>query len=402
MNTFSVSQASTVLNSLVSQASNQSALGAITTPADFVAVAQTALLTGRDPILNQLSQVWSRTIFAVRDYDKKPLGSLYMDLPRYGNAVRKLSPIARTMQDDDSYKYPVAYDAGQTPPLGDGQSVDHYTIAKQQVQQTNFYGTATYEQMFTIFKDQFDTAFESLEEFTRFNAMNLTERNNEKRQYEENIARGLQANLIGALLDEANTYRVRHVLTEYNTATGQSLTATTLMQAGNFEAFTRWLYAEVAQIVRLMGERSNMFQTVINSQAVLRHSKPENIRIAMLSPFMDYINSMVYAVTYHDDYMKFPTYEGINFWQSIQNPSSISITPTYTNTSGAVATASAVSKTGVIGIIHDRDAIGYTITSPVTAVTPMNAKGLYWNEYYHARFKTISDNTEKAVVLVLD
>lgn len=402
MNTFSISQASTVLNSLVSQASNQSAITAITTPADFVAVAQTALLTGRDPILNQLSQVWSRTIFAVRDYDKKPLGSLYMDLPRFGNAVRKLSPIARTMQDNAAFKWPVAYDAGQTPPLGDGQSVDPWTIAKQQVQQVNFYGTATYEQQFTIFRDLFDSAFNSLEEFTQFNAMNLTERNNEKRQYEENLARGLQANAIGAVLDEANTYRVRHVLTEYNTATGQSLTATTLMQAGNFEAFTRWLYAEVAQIVRLMGERSNMFQTVINSQPVLRHSAPENIRIAMLSPFMDYINSMVYAVTYHDDYMKFPTYEGINFWQSIQNPSSISITPTYTNTAGAVATASAVAQTGVIGIIHDRDAFGYTMVNPTAEVSPYNPRGKYWNEFYKAVFKSVFDNSEKIVVLVLD
>lgn len=402
MNTFSVSQASTILNSIVHQMGNTAALTALTTPGDFTSVAQTALLTGRDPVLNALSQVWSRTIFAVRDYDKKPLGSLYMDLPRYGNAVRKLSPIAKDMVDDDSLKWPVAYDAGQTPPLGDGQSVDHYTISKQQVQQTNFYGTATYEQVFTVMKDSFDTAFESLEEFTRFNAMNLTERNNEKRQYEEGIARGLQANMIGALIDEANTYRVRHLLTEYNTATGQTLTATTVMQAGNFEAFVRWMYAEIAQIVRLMGERSNMFQTVISSQNVLRHSKPENIRVAMLSPFMDYINSMVLAVTYHDDYMKYPVYEGINFWQSIQNPSSVSITPVYTSTSGTIATASAVSQSAVVGLIHDRDAIGYTITNPVSAVTPMNAKGLYWNEYYHARFKTVMDNTEKAVVLILD
>ena len=398
----SISQASTVLNSIVQQAGNRQALTPITTPEDFIAAAQTALQTGYDPIINAISQVWSRTVFAVRNYDKRILGGLYMDLPRYGNAVRKLSPIARDMIDDDSYLWPVAYDAGQSPPLGDGQSVDHYTIYKQQVQQVNFYGTAVYEQAYTIFKDQFDTAFNSMDEFVRFNAMNLQERANEKNQYEENLARGLQANLIASLIDEADTYRVRHVLTEYNTATGQSLTSTTVMQAGNFEAFIRWLYAQVSQIVRLMGERSNMFQTIINSQTVLRHSSPDNIRVAMLSPFMDYINSMVLATTYHDSYMKLPTYEAINFWQSIQNPSSVSMTPVYTDTSGSIATSSAVAQSAVIGVIHDRDAIGYTITNPVSAVTPMNAKGLYWTEYYHARFKTIFDNSEKAVVLILD
>lgn len=402
MNSMSISQASTVLNSIVQQAGNRQALTPITTPEDFIAAAQTALQTGYDPIINAISQVWSRTVFAVRNYDKRILGGLYMDLPRYGNAVRKLSPIARDMIDDDSYLWPVAYDAGQSPPLGDGQSVDHYTIYKQQVQQVNFYGTAVYEQAYTIFKDQFDTAFNSMDEFVRFNAMNLQERANEKNQYEENLARGLQANLIASLIDEADSYRVRHVLTEYNTATGQSLTNTTVMQAGNFEAFIRWLYAQISQIVRLMGERSNMFQTIINSQTVLRHSSPDNIRVAMLSPFMDYINSMVLATTYHDSYMKLPTYEAINFWQSIQNPSSVSMTPVYTDTSGSIATSSAVAQSAVIGVIHDRDAIGYTITNPVSAVTPMNAKGLYWTEYYHARFKTIFDNSEKAVVLILD
>lgn len=404
MNSMTISQASTVLNSIVQQAGNRIALTPITTPEDFVSVAQTALQTGYDPIINAISQVWSRTVFAVRDYDKRILGSLYMDLPRYGNAVRKLSPIARDMIDDDSYLWPVAYDSTQLNPLGDGVSVDHYTIYKQQVQQVNFYGTAVYEQAYTIFKDQFDTAFKSMDEFVRFNAMNLTERNNDKTQYEENLARGLQANLIASLIDEGDTYRVVHLLTEYNTVTGQTtpLTATTVMQAGNFEAFIRWMYSKVSNIVRLMGERSNMFQTIINNQNVLRHSSPDNIRVAMLSPFMDYINSMVLATTFHDDYMKLPVYEAINFWQSIQNPSTVSMTPVYTDTSGAVATSSAVAQSGVIGVIHDRDAIGYTITNPVSAVTPMNAKGLYWTTYYHARFKTIFDNTEKAVVLVLD
>ena len=404
MNSMTISQASTVLNSIVQQAGNRIALTPITTPEDFVSVAQTALQTGYDPIINAISQVWSRTVFAVRDYDKRILGSLYMDLPRYGNAVRKLSPIARDMIDDDSYLWPVAYDSTQLNPMGDGDSVDHYTIYKQQVQQVNFYGTAVYEQAYTIFKDQFDTAFNSMDEFVRFNAMNLTERNNDKTQYEENLARGLQANLIASLIDEDDAYRVVHLLTEYNTVTGQTtpLTATTVMQAGNFEAFIRWMYSKVSNIVRLMGERSNMFQTIINNQNVLRHSSPDNIRVAMLSPFMDYINSMVLATTFHDDYMKLPVYEAINFWQSIQNPSTVSMTPVYTDTSGAVATSSAVAQSGVIGVIHDRDAIGYTITNPVSAVTPMNAKGLYWTTYYHARFKTIFDNTEKAVVLVLD
>lgn len=401
MNTMSFSQAATVLNSVVQQATGQANLTAITTPGDFVAVAQTALLTGLDPILNAISQVWSRTIFSERAWEN-PLRSLYWDLPKYGNAVRKLSPVAGVMQDDDSYKWPVAYDAGQTPPSGNGQSVDHYTIHKQDVLQTNFYGTATYEQQYTIFKDQFVAAFESADEFARFNAMNLTERNNDKQSYEEGIARGLQANFIAGILDENATGRVIHLLTEYNAATGLSLTATTVMQPANFQGFVRWMYARIKTIVRTMGERSNLFQTNITGKVILRHSKPDNLRIALYTPFMEMINSMVLSDTFRDEYMRMPTWEGINYWQSIGTPDSISMTPVYTGTNGAIATASAVSQGDIVGFIHDKDALGYAITNPVAATTPLNAKGLYWNEFYHARFKTISDNTEKAVVLLLD
>ena len=401
MNTMSFSQAATVLNSIVQQATGQASLTAITTPGDFAAVAQTALLTGLDPILNTVSQIWSRTIFSERAWTN-PLRSLYWDLPKFGNAVRKLSPVADGMQDDASYKWPVAYDAAGSPPSGDGQSVDHYKIHKQNVLQTNFYGTATYEQGYTIFKDQFECAFENAAEFARFMSMNLTERNNDKQSYEEGIARGLQANFIAGVLDENQTGRIIHALTEYNTATGLTLTATTVMQPGNFEGFIRWLYAKIKTVVRMMGERSNIFQTNITGKTILRHTNPENTRIALFTPFMEMIDSMVLSQTFRDEYMQLPTWEGINYWQSIKTPDTISMTPVYTAASGALATASAVSQGAILGFIHDKDALGYAITSPVAAVTPLNAEGLYWNEFYHARFKTISDNTEKAVVLLLD
>ena len=382
----------TVVNGAAAQALGTGAIAAVDT-ASFVSLGNSVLSSSvnTEAFLNTLAQRIGRTIISYREYKNKFRDMVLNDF-EYGAILQKIKVAMPSAEEDESYG------------LTDGQSVDHYTIYKQQVQQVNFYGTAVYEQAYTIFKDQFDTAFGSMDEFVRFNAMNLTERNNEKTQYEENLARGLQANLIASLIDEDDQYRVVHVLTEYNTVTGQTtpLTATTVMQAGNFEAFIRWMYSKISNIVRLMGERSNMFQTIINSQNVLRHSSPDNIRVAMLSPFMDYINSMVLATTYHDSYMKLPTYEAISFWQSIQNPSTVSMTPVYTDSTGAVASSSAVAQSGVIGVIHDRDAIGYTITNPVSAVTPLNAKGLYWDEYYHARFKTVFDNTEKAVVLVLD
>ena len=112
---------------------------------------------------------------------------------------------------------------------------------------------------------------------------------------------------------------------------------------------------------------------------------------------------MVMSPTYHDNYLTLGNFESINFWQSIETPDSIAITPVYTSTTGAVKKATAeVEQAGIFGIMHDRDALGYCYTNVWSATTPLNISGGYWNTEEHATIKTIQDNTEKAVVLLLD
>lgn len=404
MNDMTISQAATILGEAVEQATGLKVFTNISTPEQFVSVAQTALKTGYDPIINALSQIWSKSIYAVRDYSS-PLTSLEMDLPRYGNALRKISPVAAKMQDDHRFIWPVAYDATghASNALGNGESVDMYKISKQEVLQTNFYGTAVYQQRYTTFKDQFDVAMSSADEFMRFNAMNMTERNNDKESYREAVARGMQANFIAAILDEGQNSRVVHLLSEYNTETGLSLSAQSVYQPDNFAPFMRWVYARLNVIARFMGERSQLYQTVINAKPVLRHTRGSDLRVALYSKAYEQMRTMALSTTFHDDYLKLAKFEGINFWQSIEKPDSVNITPVYTSTTGAVKKASkAVNQAGIFGIMHDRDALGYCYTNTWSATTPLNIDGGYWNTAEHATIKTIQDNTEKAVVLLLD
>lgn len=407
MNDMTFTQAATVLNGVVEQLTGQTALTTIATPEDFVTVAQTALKGGYDPVINAIAQLWGRTIFAYREYRGKYEG-MRMELDRFGNATRKLSVAADGMMDDESFKWPVTYDATVTPPadpMGNGESVDMFTIHKPDVLQTMFYGTAVWQQTFTIFRDQFDAAFRNADEFARFNTMILQERLNDRESFREAIARGLQANMIGGLIDEADTYRVIHLITEYNTQAGLTtpLDSQTVYQPQNFAPFMRWVYARIRTLARMFSERSEMFQTIVNSKHILRHTPSDRLRIAMIAPAMDQIAAMVKSDTFHDQYLNDANWEAVNYWQSIQDPMDIDVTAVYTNTSGAVAkAASAVQSSVVFGLIHDMDALGYAYVNEWNAVTPFNSRGGYWNEDYKARVKTISDNTEKACVLLLD
>ena len=401
-NAMVIEQAATLLNAVVAQQTGQASLANIANNDDFISVAQTALLTGKDPVINAISQVWKRTVFAVRDYNQ-PLASLAIPMDRYGNALRKLTPEAMEMKDDEAFLFPAAYDASKTDPYGTGKSVDMFKINKQKVLQTNFYGSSVYEQLYTIFERQFDVAMSSAEEFVRFNNMMITERRNDRERYEEGKARLLQLNLIASILDENNSNRVVHLLTEYNQLTGQSLTNQTVMTAANFEAFIRWMYSRIRSLVGLMRSSSNKFQTVLTGHNVLRHTDPENCRVALYRPFMEMIRSMVLSGLYNADMMQLPTYEAIDFWQSINTPQRINTTPVYTNAAGATKTAAAaVTNDTVIGLIHDVDAIGYAMLDDRVNVSPYNILGDYWNEAYKARFMAIQDMTEKAIVLCLD
>lgn len=394
-------QAGTLLADVVQQATGRKVLTA-STPGEWTSVAQSALSAGVEPILNTLVNMWSRTIFSVRPYSAK-LKGLEMSADRFGLMTRKLSPVVKDPGDDAAYLWPVAYDAGQTPATGDGHSVDMYAISKKQVLQTGFAGAAVYQEIFTIFKDQLDGAFQSAAEFMAFNEMQLADRSNSIESWKENAKRSLLANMILSLNAENQTGRVIHLITEFNADTGASLTSTTVFSPANFPGFVRWMVARFNTLARMMSERTAMFQTTISGKYVLRHTPAEDLRVYITGRFKDMMDTMALSVTFNDQYLKMADVEGINFWQAPSSPASVTGKPTYTNTSGVATTpASASTVSNIVSVMFDRDALGMASVLEESALTPYNVSGRYWNNAYNNKFKTRFDMTEKAVLLLLD
>lgn len=413
VNDLTLYQASTVLVDIIQQATGKKVMDPVS-PGEFTSVATTALKTAADPIMNALSQMWGRTIFAVRPYREK-FASLYMDMDRWANVTRKISFADKDIKNDERFVWPAGYDSTQGVPNGDGSSVDMYKINKDDPLQTNFYGQSVYQDVRTEFLSNLETAFRGPEEFMRYNAAAVLSRANKLAQYRENIGRAITINLIGSLYYIANSVaplgdssRVIHLLTEYNAATGLSLTSQTVLQEANYAAFTRWVYARIGNLVDLMSERSTMFQTTVNSKVINRHTGAEDLRIFILSKYLRQMDSMAKSITFHDDLLKFGTVESVAFWQDIRTPDQVDLANTIslTGADGAVITsalaAGSTALPNVYGVIFDKDALGYAMTREASYVTPFNAAGEYWNQYMHANFRTVQDTTEKSVLLMLD
>lgn len=405
VNTLTFEQCSTILNSLVQQATGRSAV--ISTEADFISVAQTALTLGKDVIFNTLSNVLARTIFAIRPYSASMKG-LEKSLPQWGSYMRKFNIVASDWKDDDAYKYPVTYDSNQTDPTGNGGSVDPWIINKREFIQTNFLGQSVFSDHYTIFEDQLETAFRNSEEFGQFLSMLTTDMSNKIELAKENLSRGLVSNFIGGLLAENNGSRIVHLLTEYNALTGMTgtegeYTASTIFLPSNYPAFIKWVYGRMASVASLMKEMSTKFQTTLNSKPVPRHTPYNKQKMYMLGQDRYQIDSRVLADTFHDNYLTYADVETLNFWQGIDTPDKIIVKPTYTNTSGEVVTAqNAITKTGIFALLFDEDAMGWSMIHNKVIPTPINPRGEYRNMWYHMRLRCFSDNTEKGVVFLLD
>ena len=392
-NEMSFNQIATVLNAIHAQATGTTTPAAVDT-ASFVTQAQAVLKTGYDPVLNAISQVLSRTIFSIRPYSAKFRG-LMVDAIRYGNHVRKINIADKAWRDDDR------------APLTDGESVDQQIVCKPDVLQTNFYGVNVFEKCYTIFRDQLDVAFTSPEELARFVALVTGNASDMLEQSREELSRMLVANVIGSKLAAVTAgtegaSSVVHLLTEYNAATGLSLTAQTVQQPANFAPFMKWVYARVATISKLLTERSALFHTIVGGKNIMRHTPYDRQRVYLFAPDQFATEAQVLADAYHDNYLKYADHETVSFWQNIQSPDTIIVTPSYINGSGAVVTAETITQANIFGVIMDEEAAGWTPVNSWQAPAPFNARGGYTTVWMHETQRHWQDMTENAVVLLLD
>ena len=387
VNTMSFEDASAILNNIREQVTGESAIAPVNT-SEFVSVATTLLQQGYDPVLNAITQMVSKTIFSIRPYNRK-FGGIKMDSEQWGAIVRKLSIADKDFDEDVRFE------------LADGQSIDHYKVNKPNILQTNFYGQNVYEKNYTIFKDQLDNAFSGPAEFGRFMSMVVQNVSDMIEQAHESIARMTIGNFVGGKKLANNG--VIHLLTEYNAETGESLTATTVYAPANFGNFMKWMYARVATLTALMTERSVEFQINVTGKEISRHTPYEYQKVYLYAPLLNGMNARVLAETFHDDFLEYADVEAVNYWQSIESPMALNVTPSYMGANGLIVTAQeAQSITNLVGVIFDRDALGYTTVNNWSATTPLNAKGGYWNTFHHFTERWYNDFTEKGLVLLLD
>ena len=393
-------QLSTVLTDIVAQATGQKAIAPLNT-ASFITVATKGLQVGYDPLATAISQVLSRTIFSVRPYTRKFRG-LNVSNQRYGNHVRKLLTIDKPFEDDDRLK------------LVDGQSIDQYRVNKPKVLQTNFYGANVYQKSVTIYKDQLDCAFSSPDEFASFISMVMQNASDMIEQAHEETARATIGNLIAGiyameleessepLMAKANGQkRAVNLLKFYNQETGKVLKVADVFKTENFESFVKYAFSTINTIADLMTDRNTLFSSQLTDYPILRHTPKDRMKFYLYTDLVNKINSEIYSTVFNPDFLKLVDFERVNYWQSALSPSSLNVKPTVLNKDGTLIEATASNMGNVFGVLFDEEAAGYTTVNQWSQPSPFNARGGYYNQFWHFTDRYWNDFTENAVVFYI-
>lgn len=362
-----------LVNDIAEQTIGKEAI-TVTDTSTLVALGQQVLgsQNNTEAFINTLVQRIGRTIISYRKYNNK-LKGLVKDNMEWGAIVQKVKVAMPEVVED------VAYD------LTDGQSVDMYVVRKPKATQKFFVIRTPYSCFVTMQEWQLKEAFTSASTMGSFVSAVFGEVQNALELAIENLGRLTMANYIALT---GASQRI-HLLTEYNTKTGQTLTAT---QALLDESFLRYAIGRM----NLMAARLENMSTLYNTEGETRHTPANMQMFAIIDEVQTAFETQVQYAAFHDSYVKRSANITVPYWQAISNPTDIELTVK------DGASTKAVTLNNVIGFLFDKAALGTFREEDVVLTTPMNARGRYTNTFWHEKQMWFNDLSENGIIFMLD
>lgn len=363
-----------IVNSVSDQAFGAAALTAVDNQG-LIALGNTVLSssTNTEAFLDTFAQRIGKTIMDFRRYRNR-LADMVLDDFEYGAILQKIKVHMPEAEADESYG------------LVDGQAVDHYKVAKPNVDQKLFVSRTPYQFHITIQRQHLKEAFLSADQMGGFISQVFGEVRNAIEICLEALGRNAIANFVA---ESQGTAREIALVTEYNgTSPATTVTAATALQD---DAFVRYAIARINETFDMMQSMTSLF----NDGSVERFTPIEDMRVKMLSHFVRFAQTTTQYAAFHEQLVAVDhAFETMPFWQAAQTPATISVNRA---SDGALKTVE-----NIIAIVHDRDALGMYKRDEEVLTTPVNAAGMYYNQYWHCKQLWFNDRSENFVFFTLN
>ena len=336
-----------------------------------------------------------KVIFVNRPYSGK-VPSVLMDAWEFGSVLEKISADVPDAEENDTWN------------LTDGKEYRQDVFHNPKVSAKFFNSKVTFEVPVSITERQVKESFSSAEQMNGFlsmiysaveksmtiktDALVMRTINNmiAETLYADKDAFRVEGSTENVDYSGGSTVRCVNLLRLYNTKTGAALTADAAITTPDFIRFA-------AYMMGLYSDRMQTISTLFNVGGKERFTPKDVLHTVLLSDFAAAAKTYLYADTFHNENVLLPQAETVASWQgtgkdyAFANVSAINVT-----SSRGVA----ISVSGVLGVMFDRDALGVTnLDKRVT--TNYNAKAEFFNNYYKFDAGYFNDTNENFVVFFI-
>lgn len=278
--------------------------------------------------------------------------------------------------------------ADDTYELTDGQSVDQYVVRKPTATQKLFVKKSPYQNYVTISRQALKDAFRSEGDFAKFVSLVFGKMRTKLDFALENLARLAIANYIGTLA--VQSAQEIPLVTNYNAATGSSLTAATAPFDKDFQAYA------VGEI-ELVSKRMRNLSTAYNLEGAERHTPTGEQRLLVLDEFQTRLQTVLQYQAFHEQLVSLREFIEVPYWQGESARSTIKVTVD----DGDGGTTD-VTVENIIACVFDRFALGTFRSDEETLTTPVNARARYYNTFHFAEQLWYNDVSENFIYFTLN
>ena len=371
-----------IVNDVAEQTMGESALTATDT-ASLVAMGNAILSssTNTECFIDTLVQRIGKTIISYRPYKSK-LGLLAVSDMTMGAIMQKVKVQMPTAVED------------VTTQLEDGQAIDHYIVAKPQAHQKLFVKRTPYTFFITVQRKWLREAFTSETAMGSFIAAIYGEVENALELSQENLARLCMANFM--VTASQTQSRVVNLVTDYNTAKG--LTGAAAIPTGPDALLDEGFLRYSLGVIKSISKRMETMSVLYNDGTEQRHSPIADQRFVSLIDFQTALETQVQWAAFNEQYVQKMTGIEVPYWQAAKSPFDIDLLiedPNETDPQEETLE-------NIVAVLHDRDALGTYRKEVEVATTPLNARGLYTNQFWHMNDLYFNDLTENGIIFTLN
>lgn len=404
---------------LVKEATGQDAAINVVDTSTFVSAGETVLNTGVSNTLNTLSLVLGRTFFAARPYEAKLRVINAIDSGAYASRMRKISFYSRNPEaagDWNTQSYTnlaMGFDNGTNPSSGTPQSTGSMWVQNQPVPlELNFGGFDVVDESTTTYEYALKQAFRDETEFAQFVGGILTEKGNDIASLTESFRRMTLLNYMAGLYDMSGVMRGSciNMTYEYNQRFGTNYTSAQL-RGQYLKSFLEFFTATYRNVSDWMTNRSANRHWSPAKQVngvdyvLLRHTPRDRQKSVLYGPLLRESEAIVMPELFGPQYLELEgdRFETVQYWQNENDPSAIKVTPAIPNVAspGEQTAGNTVSLDYVIGCLFDEDACMVNFILDSVATSPLEAKKMYRNTFWHISRASYVDYTEQGVLFYM-